>query len=1401
MSTTISNLTSEIKTHQIALLIILFIYLNCLCMGFGPTEKKDNKLTISPEDGKSFAIKPVANGIPDKARESAWKEFTQKYGDSWNVRWNPQSGTPLRISGYKISTGLAKESSDKSIEEWARNFVNQNGALLGIDANDLKLLKLTRADGKLYISFQQTYDNLAVYDSILKMNINQQGELVMLGANCFPDIAYNKEVKLTPEEAAKIAAERIISKAEKNGSSKYILIESEKVIFPMPASFTEPFHLCYLLKIHIDNPLGDWIVVIDVVSGGEYVRYNNYRFGTVSGKVTGDILPSYYNDTPQTLNFKNENIHAFTPTPVYTFDMSANPGWTTTGSWAYGVPNGVGGDVGDLAPTSGHTGTNVYGYNLTGGYENSIGSPYYLTTTAINCSGLTGTHLSFWYWLGVEYYDTATVEVSNNGTAWTVLWRNFLSLSIYNTGWRRAVYDISSIADGHSTVYVRWGMGPTDSSYTYCGWYVDDVEIYANGGTNTTNSTGDYSIPYSGSGNTSVYAELSGPYQDVYYDDGKRLSYLNTVPVGTNNIYWDIPNLTMMQSWNLSSNPGWTTEGQWAYGVPLGNAGDPTSGHTGTNVYGYNLSGAYKDDIATPYYLKTTAIDCSTYIGTNLRFWRWLGVEYWDYATIEVSNDNTNWALVYINMGFPGDFDTEWKQVTYDISSIADGKSTVYIRWAMGPTDFSINYCGWNIDDIEILSDTSGSAVKPGVYDYDEVNVFYHMGIARDSIKGIESAFVGMDYKVPAIVRIGIQYANAFWDGEGLNFGEGDGVTLRNLALFSDVIYHEFNHGITHQIYPYPMLPYTGESGAMDEGWSDYFACNITNEPLIGEGDLVIGQPFMRNLDNTLKVPDDWAGEVHDDGRIIGGAMWDLRVALGSTTASHILHFARYSLAETFFDYYEDVLQEDDDNGNLNDGTPNMAAIAQAFGNHGIGGIQVTNIQGIATTVVYNNGKLDAGETGNLIFTVQSYFLANNIQGTLATTSSYVTINDNTSNFGSLGYSATGDNSSNPFNITISPSCPYEEILDFTLALTADGGFTQSRSFSIINAPDQILYDDGAVSGGYLGYDDYGSGGGFAVRFTPPFYPINISAIRIWPSTYNVGTQITLHAWDDDGAGGSPGTDLITPKSVTVAGSNNWEEFSLATTIMQVVYEWNLDTNPGWTTQGQWAFGTPTGGGGSYGYPDPTSGATGTNVYGYNLSGDYPNNMSSTEYLTTTAIDCSTLSSVFLRFKRWLGVEQATYDHAYIKVSNNGSDWTTIWENTATISDSGWTEVSYDISSVADGQSTVYIRWGMGPTDSSWTYCGWNIDDIQILKTTGTSEGITVNSGDIYLGWIEGSAIYYNGFTTKNIDQRSWVYDIMGYIAPAGWARLDLYGWPIDMLIRARYTYGGSTDANNWTLY
>jgi C1A family cysteine protease len=160
-------------------------------------------------------------------------------------------------------------------------------------------------------------------------------------------------------------------------------------------------------------------------------------------------------------------------------------------------------------------------------------------------------------------------------------------------------------------------------------------------------------------------------------------------------------------------------------------------------------------------------------------------------------------------------------------------------------------------------------------------------------------------------------------------------------------------------------------------------------------------------------------------------------------------------------------------------------------------------------------------------------------------------------------------------------------------------------------------------------------------------------------------------------------------------------------------YTWPLDADPGWTTEGQWAFGAPTGQPAEYGPPDPGAGYTGSNVYGYNLDGSYANDLPPT-HLTSTASDCTGLYNVHLNFWRWLGVETSYCDQASVSVSTDGTHWRQIWQNDEEVADWDWTPIDFDIATIADNQPAIYLRWTMGPTDYSVRYCGWNIDDVEL---------------------------------------------------------------------------------------
>ncbi len=223
-------------------------------------------------------------------------------------------------------------------------------------------------------------------------------------------------------------------------------------------------------------------------------------------------------------------------------------------------------------------------------------------------------------------------------------------------------------------------------------------------------------------------------------------------------------------------------------------------------------------------------------------------------------------------------------------------------------------------------------------------------------------------------------------------------------------------------------------------------------------------------------------------------------------------------------------------------------------------------------------------------------------------------------------------------------------------------------------------------------------------------YTLSGDTITYTPNPAYQGQDSFTFFADDGGVAPSGGPSNIASVDINVDGQ-------------LVIYDFLVDdTDPGFATTGDWAFGQPTGGG-SHSF-DPSSGYTGNNVYGYNLLGDYPNNMSQLQYLTTLPLDFSQATGVSLRFQKWLAIESAIFDHASIQISNNGVNWTTIWNHTSDDENpTAWEQVDYDISAYADGQSSVQVRWVMGTTDFSATYPGWNIDDIEFSGITPTPIG------------------------------------------------------------------------------
>jgi Zn-dependent metalloprotease len=99
-----------------------------------------------------------------------------------------------------------------------------------------------------------------------------------------------------------------------------------------------------------------------------------------------------------------------------------------------------------------------------------------------------------------------------------------------------------------------------------------------------------------------------------------------------------------------------------------------------------------------------------------------------------------------------------------------------------------------------------------------------------------------------ATVHFGENYDNAFWDGQRMVFGDGDGELFNRFTISLDVIGHELTHGVTEDE---AQLMYFYQSGALNESVLDVFGSLIKQKVknqnaesadwLIGEGLLASG--------------------------------------------------------------------------------------------------------------------------------------------------------------------------------------------------------------------------------------------------------------------------------------------------------------------------------------------------------------------------------------------------------------------------------------------------------------------------------------------------------------------------------------------------------------------------------
>ncbi len=536
---------------------------------------------------------------------------------------------------------------------------------------------------------------------------------------------------------------------------------------------------------------------------------------------------------------------------------------------------------------------------------------------------------------------------------------------------------------------------------------------------------------------------------------------------------------------------GWSGPAPWAVSAEDANSG--------AQAWSDSPGGSYANGISLS--LTSPTLDITGVVDPSLRFHARTSLEdTWDFLYVEASGDNgSTWTtLGSLNGVFP------WQAYTFSLNPVV-GTSQLVVRFRIW-TDGAVTDDGVWIDDVCIgslgqdvtdgsgayaLDSTGGSSLlEAGMFGpyaqlanragadaqfsataagaaqdihWDAGNAtdaerdsYYGMLVSHARIKQIDPGFTALDFPLPAFV--GIPFCNAYWAGGQIVMGSG-GAGCADLGTWIPVMYHEYAHGITDNVY----TPVGDPPSRLHEAFSDYFASTITNDPRVGPDILGPGTMF-RTIDNKLRSPEDEGGSGHLDGTIIAGALWDMRTALLPDTAlaDSLYHFARYGFPYTFEDYFLEVLMVDDDNANLADGTPHETAIRSAFGFHGIGlGPEFEHVfVEVQDGAGNGDGRLDPGELADLQLTLRNFGgLESGVSAVITTNTPGVTILVDSTYIDTVA-ALTQTVAPTPFQVQVDGSVPVGTAIEFDLVVTSDLGVNGDCFMIPVGYVPILLVDD-----------------------------------------------------------------------------------------------------------------------------------------------------------------------------------------------------------------------------------------------------------------------------------------------------------------------------------------------------
>ena len=222
------------------------------------------------------------------------------------------------------------------------------------------------------------------------------------------------------------------------------------------------------------------------------------------------------------------------------------------------------------------------------------------------------------------------------------------------------------------------------------------------------------------------------------------------------------------------------------------------------------------------------------------------------------------------------------------------------------------------------------------------MNAYIESNVVRDFTLARNPSYPTIGNQFDWDINIGVSGScNAFYNGSSINFYNAGGGC--NNTAFSVIVHHEYGHHLVS----------VGGSGQNEfgEGSGDVMGVLIERDSQLARGFFTNDcNSGIRNADNTCTFDasscSSCGSAIHSCGQLISGCVWDCVAAFEDSGMTpdeanfymgdlYVNMIPLHSGGSIQQDILIDILTLDDNDGNLNNGSPNYFEIAAGFAVHG----------------------------------------------------------------------------------------------------------------------------------------------------------------------------------------------------------------------------------------------------------------------------------------------------------------------------------------------------------------------------------------------------------------------------------------------------------------------------------